>query len=586
LERKAYGEAEGSFLQASELYESEVEAATKLFRNEPAKVAGAARDQCERLSSLERELYGRVAEAARRVDGCERNLRSARTDDEREAIERRRLAAVAELDLMNRLKSLTRANVFDASLRAEITSELDNADQQLEEERYHDALVSYAQTKAWLEELLTWPDQAESALRRQAALSKEIEQVRSALGPIALELAQVQSALNDVTGQMTQGEQELSGGRVSEAIALFHSAHEHLSEVKADATTALLSQAMGDDRAGKRTDAVMALDELIALDPNHKAGQELRRKILSHRITNSIGMEFVFIPPGDLLMGSPSGELGRDEDERQQRLQIPKAFYMGTMEVTQAQWRAVMEDDPSRFKGDELPVEQVSWEEAVEFCRRLTAAQPIGMLGRYRLPTEAEWEYACRAGTSSPFSFGETITTAQANYDGDYAYGNGSKGIYRGETVPVASFPANGWGLYDTHGNVWEWCANSFEEDAQNNAAAATIEPAAQALVENASPDLSENVAPTPDRDRDRGRDRAAGFSPRGLQDQPESSILPSSRRQAMDESTEAAQLEGHILRGGSWRNRPRFCRCANRVTDTEGSALGNIGFRVLLESE
>jgi formylglycine-generating enzyme required for sulfatase activity len=131
---------------------------------------------------------------------------------------------------------------------------------------------------------------------------------------------------------------------------------------------------------------------------------------------------------------------------------------MAETEVTQAQWRAVMGTDPSSFKGDNLPVEQVSWDDAVEFCRKLSSSSGLTV----SLPTEAQWEYACRAGTTTPFHFGSTITPDQVNYDGEYPYGNAAEGVYREKTTQVGSFPANAWGLRDTHGNVWEWCADWY----------------------------------------------------------------------------------------------------------------------------
>jgi formylglycine-generating enzyme required for sulfatase activity len=140
---------------------------------------------------------------------------------------------------------------------------------------------------------------------------------------------------------------------------------------------------------------------------------------------------------------------------------------MGKYAVTQAQWKAVallpkvsrdLNPDPSGFKGANRPVENVLWEDAMEFCARLSKKT-----GRdYRLPSEAEWEYACRAGTTTPFHFGETITPDLANYDGNYTYASGPKGKYRQETTNVGSFPPNAFGLYDMHGNVWEWCADPW----------------------------------------------------------------------------------------------------------------------------
>ena len=174
-----------------------------------------------------------------------------------------------------------------------------------------------------------------------------------------------------------------------------------------------------------------------------------------------IEIELVRIPAGAFLMGSPNDEPKSYDDEKPQHQVTVPEFLMGKYQVTQAQWRAVaelpkIEDDlvpnPSYFKGDTCPVEQVSWYEAVEFCARLSKAT-----GRnYRLPSEAEWEYACRAGTTTPFSFGELITSDVANYDGNYIYSQSLKGEYREQTTPVGSFPPNAFGLYDMQGNLWE----------------------------------------------------------------------------------------------------------------------------------
>ena len=177
---------------------------------------------------------------------------------------------------------------------------------------------------------------------------------------------------------------------------------------------------------------------------------------------NTIGMEFVLIPAGEFMMGSPASEGGRDRNEGpQHRVRITKPFYMGAFEVTQSQYQSVMSSNPSRFKGSKNPVERVSWNDAVEFCKRLSQREGV----TYRLPTEAEWEYACRAGTTTPFYFGHTISTDQANYNGNYTYGNGGKGVYRNKTMSVGSFAPNTLGLYDMHGNVSEWCADCYARD-------------------------------------------------------------------------------------------------------------------------
>jgi formylglycine-generating enzyme required for sulfatase activity len=175
-------------------------------------------------------------------------------------------------------------------------------------------------------------------------------------------------------------------------------------------------------------------------------------------VTNSLGMKFAWCPPGTFLMGSPESEAEREDDELQHRVTLSKGFYLGIRPVTQAQWQAVMGTSPSHFKGDQLPVERVSWDDCQELLKKL--GEKDGK--RYRMPTEAEWEYACRAGTTTPFSFGKTITPEQANYNGNYPYVNAQKGNYREATTAVGTFPANAWGLYDMHGNVWEWCEDRY----------------------------------------------------------------------------------------------------------------------------
>ncbi|MDJ0796110.1 MAG: formylglycine-generating enzyme family protein [Calothrix sp. MO_167.B12] len=184
----------------------------------------------------------------------------------------------------------------------------------------------------------------------------------------------------------------------------------------------------------------------------------------------------VQIPGGSFTMGSPAGKLlgllkgeeGRYDNESPQHRVTIQPFYMGRYVVTQAQYQAIMGKNPSYFKGEKRPVERVSWNHAVEFCQQLS--QRTGHT--YRLPSEAEWEYACRAGTNTPFYFGETITTDLANYRGadwDYEgriypgnYGQGPKGKCRRQTTPVGIFPPNAFGLYDIHGNVWEWCQDTW----------------------------------------------------------------------------------------------------------------------------
>jgi formylglycine-generating enzyme required for sulfatase activity len=203
-------------------------------------------------------------------------------------------------------------------------------------------------------------------------------------------------------------------------------------------------------------------------------------------VLSSISANMIRIQGGTFTMGSPANEPERRDDETQHQVTV-NGFYMGKYQVTQREYQEVRGTNPSFFKGDNLPVEHVSWYDAVEYCNKLSQIEgltPAYTIDKsrsdinningnddvrwlvtwnrnadgYRLPTEAEWEYACRAGTKTPFYTGNNITTDNANYDGNYPYNNNSNGIYRRETTKAGSFKANPWGLYDMHGNVWDWC--------------------------------------------------------------------------------------------------------------------------------
>ena len=228
-------------------------------------------------------------------------------------------------------------------------------------------------------------------------------------------------------------------------------------------------------------------------------------------------------------MGAPETEPESQNSERpQHRVQVAP-FFMGRYPVTQEQWRVVagykqvsreLKSEPSRFKGDKLPVENVSWEDAEEFCQRLS----VKTGKNYHLPSEAQWEYACRAKTTTPFHFGEIITTDLANYNGGYSYNNSPKGNYRQQTTEVGSFPANAWGLHDMHGNVWEWCADDWHEDYTE--------------------------APS------------------------DGSPWPKNAKNDVNKSYK-------LLRGGSWNLNPRYCRSASRVNFSRDNFNDVVGFRV-----
>ena len=185
-------------------------------------------------------------------------------------------------------------------------------------------------------------------------------------------------------------------------------------------------------------------------------------KMLIEPLEKPVVLEMAFIPGGIFKMGSP-GRQGY-EDEHPQHIVSMAPFWMGKQPITQAQWQAVIKKlPPCRFKGANLPVDNVSWDDAQLFCSRLSRKT-----GRaYRLPSEAEWEYACRAGSASAFYFGETLTTDLANYVGEHIFLKEPKGIYRHTTNEAGCFPPNTFGLYDMHGNVWEWCADAWHADYQ-----------------------------------------------------------------------------------------------------------------------
>ena len=185
-------------------------------------------------------------------------------------------------------------------------------------------------------------------------------------------------------------------------------------------------------------------------------------KEISIDLGKKVKMQMVLIEPGEFMMGSPPTEKGRNPmEEAQHRVRITKPFYIGKYEVTQEQWQVVMGDNPSYFKGVKNPVRRISWNDCQRFIKKLNSIVPGG---GFRLPTEAEWEYACRAGTATVFHYGDSLSSNQSNFDGRYPYVGASKGPWRKKTLPVGSFSPNSFGLYDMHGNVWEWCSDWYNE--------------------------------------------------------------------------------------------------------------------------
>ncbi|MEJ5375757.1 MAG: formylglycine-generating enzyme family protein [bacterium] len=204
---------------------------------------------------------------------------------------------------------------------------------------------------------------------------------------------------------------------------------------------------------------------LVMMFPPAGAAQE--SKLEKKRFTNSLGMDFIKIPPGSFIMGSPEKEQFRNPDETPHLVRLSRGFFMQETEVTQAQWRAVMGSNPSFFKdcGDNCPVERVSWNDVARFLEALNKRAE----GIYRLPTEAEWEYACRAGTKSAFSWGDSPDCTRGMFSNNPRRGVArclnevlARGLKAGSPAPVRSYAPNPWGLYDMHGNLWEWCQDWY----------------------------------------------------------------------------------------------------------------------------
>lgn len=228
----------------------------------------------------------------------------------------------------------------------------------------------------------------------------------------------------------------------------------------------------GDTSASAR--AIELLNKALALQPGNDLCLKLKTELMAvparkggDRLENSIGMVLSYIPAGTFAMGSPVSEKARDEDENQMRATITRAFYMARTEVTQSQWQAVMGEhyrspdgkgDATQFIGPDMPVQNVSWNDATAFCRQLSEKEHR----TYRLPTEAEWEYACRGGSNSPFNTGDNLTAAQAQIDASEPYAGKTPGRIPTRPQRVASYPPSAWGLYDMHGNVGEWCGDWY----------------------------------------------------------------------------------------------------------------------------
>ncbi|MEY2911457.1 MAG: hypothetical protein RLZZ184_766, partial [Cyanobacteriota bacterium] len=240
-------------------------------------------------------------------------------------------------------------------------------------------------------------------------------------------------------------------------------------------------------------------------------------KYFTEELGNGVLLEMVQIPAGKFMMGSQENEQGIESNEKPQHQVTVTSFWMAKYPLTQAQYQAIIGTSPSRFKGNNRPVENVSWNDAIAFCEKLSQRTGKG----YRLPSESEWEYACRAGTTTPFYFGETITPELVNYNGNHPYAAAPKGQYRGQTTDVGIFPPNAFGLYDMHGNVWEWCLDDWHDNYIN--------------------------------------------APRN------------------STSWKSKNSRWKLLRGGSWFYRASYSRSANRFKLSRENTYSHVGFRVVV---
>jgi len=206
---------------------------------------------------------------------------------------------------------------------------------------------------------------------------------------------------------------------------------------------------------------VRRMDQQLELVARLLADAESAHALVPTSFTNHLGMKMIWCPPGKFLMGSPEDEKDRRENENQVQVLISHGLWLASTPVTQGQWQALMGNNPSHFTGSmDLPVEQVSWNDVWDFCAKLNAVENLPNSYHYALPTEAQWKYACRAGTTTPFHFGSTLNGKIANCSGDDTYGTETDWPYLGQTSIVGSYSPNSWGLHDMHGNVWEWCAD------------------------------------------------------------------------------------------------------------------------------
>jgi eukaryotic-like serine/threonine-protein kinase len=248
---------------------------------------------------------------------------------------------------------------------------------------------------------------------------------------------------------------------------------------------------------------------------------QARAQIFQEDLGNGVLLTMIQIPPGTFMMGSPAREEGQESCEQPQHPVNVPTFFLGQTQITQSQWSEIFPDKAVKFSSNhQVPIDSISWLDAIEFCHRLSTKT-----GRkYRLPTESEWEYACRATTTNPFAYGDTISPSIVNYDATRPYGKSIKGICQEKSTPVATFPPNLFGLYDMHGNLWEWCLDewfaNYRDAPQDGSARGDLET------------------------RDRNKQR--------------------------------------VVRGGSWFSSGQICRAASRSSLPAAYRHNHYGFRVV----
>ena len=351
-----------------------------------------------------------------------------------------------------------------------------------------------------------------------------------------LQIQTDKSALTDLLQQTLANLEDASEVRVAAIKGLLQ------VDPEADDVTRLLQRYFADTtevgvvrvQAGQGLRQLGVLQTLLVvqIDPQniHTIEQIDPPPTKDFELAEGVSLEMVSIPGGTFLMGSPEGE-GYDDERPKHEVSVA-SFWMGRVAVTQVQYQTVMQRNPSTFRvnGGDRPVETVTWQDATAFCERLS--QQFGQT--FRLPTEAEWEYACRAGTTTPFHFGAAITTDLANYRGtdwDYggriysgAYGGGAHGVFREQTTDGGIFSPNRFGLYDMHGNIWGWCQDHWHDN-----------------YDDAPNDGSAWLAQTSESFR--------------------------------------------VVRGGSWDDFPDYCRSASRIRSAPDYRFSALGFRVMFVS-